>query len=542
MIETDIGREGLIERIDELLEARYRSADLFNLDDPLAEAVFILLSQQTREAVYRRVFESLRRRYARWLDVLAAPSAELEAVLEPAGFHRRRAIQLRALLEAVMRANEEHSVGPSGAPSSDLTLSFLAGMDDAEAESFLLGLPGMGPKSARCVLSYSLDRATFAVDTHVHRIFTRLGIVASSGRKADHDPFQEAVPADMRKRLHVNLVHHGREVCRTRKERCEECVLVSFCGRGRGAVSERDEGPVAVDLFAGAGGLGSGFGGEGYRVALAVEADRHAAQTYRVNNPGVPVVEARISGKTRAASLRKFMPKTAKIDILLAGPPCQGYSAAGARRADDPQNQLHEHVARLARQLKVEHVVLENVPGVRRVNGHGFLHSIVETLEEAGYTVAPHLLRASDFGVPQRRMRYFFIGRRGRRSPQVPAPPPTHRRHGELPDEAHDLPETPALAELLDGLPCLAAGVEAERLLLDGGSEFLNMSTMRHSDDVIRRIAGFERGKEPISYRRLDPIEARTIIAGHRALPVHPTEHRTISVREAALVQGFPLD
>jgi len=139
-------------------------------------------------------------------------------------------------------------------------------------------------------------------------------------------------------------------------------------------------------------------------------------------------------------------------------------------------------------------------------------------------------------------MRYFFIGRRGRRSPQVPAPPPTHRRHGELPDEAHDLPETPALAELLGGLPCLAAGVEAERLLLDDGSEFLNMSTMRHSDDVIRRIASFERGKEPISYRRLDAAEARTIIAGHRALPVHPTEHRTISVREAALVQGFPLD
>ena len=153
--------------------------------------------------------------------------------------------------------------------------------------------------------------------------------------------------------------------------------------------------------------------------------------------------------------------KTAKIDILLAGPPCQGYSAAGARRADDPQNQLHEHVARLARQLKVEHVVLENVPGVRRVNGHGFLHSIVETLEEAGYTVAPHLLRASDFGVPQRRMRYFFIGRRGRRSPQVPAPPPTHRRHGELPDEAHDLPETPALAELLVAGPvsCLSHAV-----------------------------------------------------------------------------------
>jgi DNA (cytosine-5)-methyltransferase 1 len=68
------------------------------------------------------------------------------------------------------------------------------------------------------------------------------------------------------------------------------------------------------------------------------------------------------------------------------------------------------------------------------------------------------------------------------------------------------------------------------------------MSTMRHSDRVIRRIASFNRADEPISYRRLGRVEARTIIAGHRALPVHPVENRTISVREAALVQGFPLD
>jgi DNA (cytosine-5)-methyltransferase 1 len=84
--------------------------------------------------------------------------------------------------------------------------------------------------------------------------------------------------------------------------------------------------------------------------------------------------------------------------------------------------------------------------------------------------------------------------------------------------------------------------VDAERLVTADGREFLNMSTMRHSRQVIERIASFKPGEEPISYRRLGPVEARTIIAGHRALPVHPVEHRTISVREAAVVQGFPLD
>lgn len=541
MIETAIDRAGLIERIDELLEARYRSADLFNLDDPLEEVVFILLSQQTREAVYRRVYGELRRRYPQWVDAAAAPVRKLEAVMRPAGFQRRKALQLKLLLGAVAEANRERGIGPSGKPPDDLTLSFLSELDDEAAERFLVALPGIGPKSARCVLSYSLDRATFAVDTHVHRIFRRLSVTPSAGRRADHDPFQDAVPAARRKRLHINLVHHGREVCRSQNERCGECVLVSFCGRGRETVSALDSSPVAVDLFAGAGGLGSGFQAEGYRVALAVEAERHAAQTYRLNNPGVPVIEAKISEKTRAASLRRYMPVTPKVDVLLAGPPCQGYSAAGSRRPEDPQNQLFGHVARLARQLGVEYAVLENVPGVRRVNGHGFLHAIVGSLAEAGFAVAPHLLRASDFGVPQRRLRYFFLARRGRRSAPVTKPQSTHRRHGELPG-GRELPETPALVDLLKELPVLGAGVDAERLIIDDGHEFLNMSTMRHSDRVVRRIASFKPGEEPISYRRLGPVEARTIIAGHRALPVHPVEHRTISVREAAVVQGFPLD
>jgi DNA (cytosine-5)-methyltransferase 1 len=544
VIETKIDRRGLIERIDELLEARYRSADLFNLDDPLDETVFILLSQQTREAVYRRVFADLRRCFPRWIDAAGASLRDLERVLEPAGFQRRKARQLKALLAEVKEANLARGLGPVGEPAGDLTLTFLAELNDGDAERFLVGLPGIGPKSARCVLSYSLDRAAFAVDTHVHRIFTRLGVVPSAGRKADHDPFQEAVPEKARKRLHVNLVHHGREVCRSQKQRCGECVLVSFCGRGRDEVSTPGAAaaPVAVDLFAGAGGLGSGFRQEGYRVGLAVEAERHAAQTYRLNNPGVPVIEARITERTRAASLQRYMPRAPAISVLLAGPPCQGYSAAGSRRPDDPQNQLFGHVARLARQLDVEHVVLENVPGVRRVNGHGFLDAILASLRDAGFAAEPHLLRAYDFGVPQRRVRYFFLARRGRRSTPPSAPPATHRRHGQVSDVDMSLPETPALADLLNVLPVLGSGVDAERLITDDGRELLNMSTMRHSKRVIKRIARFKPGDEPISYRRLGPVEARTIVAGHRALPVHPFEHRTISVREAAVVQGFPLD
>lgn len=162
-----------------------------------------------------------------------------------------------------------------------------------------------------------------------------------------------------------------------------------------------------MDLFAGAGGLGLGFRQAGYRVALAVEPDRNAAQTYRFNHPGTAVLEAWITADTRAAHLRKFLAGVKRVSALVAGTPCQGYSMAGRRRPETASNLLYLHVVRLARQLKPEHVVLENVPGVKSVKGHRFLEPIQRAFQDVGFAVQPHLLRASEYGVPQRRLRYF---------------------------------------------------------------------------------------------------------------------------------------
>lgn len=539
MVTAPLSPREVVERVDELLEASYRSADLGNLEDPLDETVLILLSKQTRDRVYRRVYQELRAALPTWLEVLEASVDQLELLLRPAGFQRQRARQLRGLMRRVADSNIDHDTGPWSSENGDLTLAFLRHYSDEEAEKFLLSLPGIGRKSARCVMAYALERPAFAVDTHVHRIMRRLGVVESRGRKLDHDPFQAAIPPTMRKRLHVNMVHHGRAVCRTTSERCGECVLVSFCERGRGQLANDD--PVAVDLFAGVGGLGYGFRQAGVRVGLAVEKERHSAQTYRLNNPGVPVIEAQITSKTRAASMRRHLPPGTWVRYVLAGAPCQGYSAAGSRRPENPTNSLYVHVARLARQLKVEYLVFENVPGVRSVNGHRFLEPIKETFERAGFAIEPHLLRASDYGVPQRRLRYFFLGRRDRRRPPPGGPLPTHRRHGELSGKDQGLPETPTVTEVLGLVPALDSGTEAERILLNG-IQYLNMSTMRHSAKVIEKIASIAGGEGPISYRRLDRTEAATLVAGHRALPVHPNLNRTISVREAALLQGFPID
>lgn len=540
---------GTVERIAELLEVTYRSADLGNItDDVLAETVYILLTLQTHEDVYQRVMGSLRERFPAWLDVMKAPIENVESVLRTGGLQHQRAVKLQNLLWAVYDDNLARGVGP--AAGGDLTLEYLRGLDADAAEGFLLRLPGIGVKSARCIEANALKLDRFAVDTHIQRIFNRLNLVTDVRAKFDHDAFEQAVPPRLRRQLHVNLIHHGRAVCMP-KPRCGDCVLVSFCPvAGQTAETRHPSSasvhgrrqPVAIDLFGGAGGLGHGFAKAGYRIALAVEKDRHAAQTYRVNNPGVRVIEADVT-ELSTEDVRRACRGLGEPDVILAGPPCQGYSHAGSRRPDDDKNTLFRYVARLAEGLRARYIVLENVPGLRRVNGVGFEKGILRRLRRR-HNAEVYDLLAAHFGVPQNRRRLFFLARRKDLGSAPSAPPATHRPPGTLPFSTGNsggrvLAETPRLADCLRGPLALPHSTEAEYRVLPDGSVLRNASTMRHSDKVVAKIEAIEPGKGPISYRRLEPDLARTLVAGHRAMPVHPWLHRTISVREAARIQGF---
>lgn len=525
----------IVQRVDELLEVTYRSGDLGNVSDVLSETIYILLSLNTRETVYQRIYRALRARFPRWLDVANASIDHLSATLQPGGLHGQRAGYLKELLIAVHEDNTRRGEGPAASPAADLTLEYLRNMADFEAESFLLGLPGVGKKTARCVMSYALNRQQFAVDTHVARIFTRLGLVPARAGKPDHDAFQAIVPPEMRNRLHINLVHHGRAVCDNPRPKCHGCVLVSFCGEGQRKVATDDGRPWAVDLFAGAGGLGHGFREAGWHIALAVERDRDAAQTYRANNAGTPVVEADLAALS-ARDVQLMCGRNTEPYAVLAGPPCQGYSAAGSRDPNDPKNKLYRHVVRVADGLRAQLVVLENVPGLRRVNGIGFVDQILVSLRRHRNAERYELL-ASDFGVPQQRRRLFFLARRKDLGSAPTCPAPTHSTVA-----GSDLPATPRLDTLLRGELELPDGTVIEPLVTDTGALISNASTMKHSERVLTKIQGIAAGKGPISYRRLEPDLARTLVAGHRALPVHPWLHRTISVREAARIQGFADD
>lgn len=326
------------------------------------------------------------------------------------------------------------------------------------------------------------------------------------------------------------LAKHSTLVCRP-KPKCRQCPLVSFCKFGTQQIAKNDARPAVVDLFGGAGGMGVGFQRAGFRVALAVEQDRNAAQTYRLNNPGVYVLEFDIA-RLEAADIKRIIGRNPTA--ICAGPPCQSFSAAGSRLSKDPRHHLFQHVLRVARRLKPKFIVIENVPGIgRSVGSRNFLRIIHGELLRF-FDAEVHLLKATDFGVPQVRKRYFFIGH-SRTMPRLPAPRPTHRPLGTK----GRLPITPTVMDALRQIPSRNDGEYRDWSRLKDGRVVRNLGTMRHSPAVIRKIRKIAGTEGPISYRRVSRRYANTIIAGHRALPVHPTKHRTLSVREAALIQGF---
>lgn len=532
---TELTTEELLGRVDELLEAKYRSESLGNLKDPLDELIYIILSVQTGPNGYRPVFASLKQRYPYWDNVLEASEKELESIIRPAGLSKQKTRYIRAIVAGVLQETQARTRNSR----AKATLNFLKKDSNEEAEAFLVSLPGVSVKTARCVLMYSLGRDVFPVDTHIYRIFNRLGIAEPIHRKRAGDPMQDLVPPSIRRRLHINLVHQGRAVCKSRKPLCSACPLVSFCKTGLDRHRrEEKRRPVAVDLFAGPGGLSVGFRQAGYRVAFSADSDRDAAQTYRFNHPGVPVVEtdvSRLKGKDilRYAGLRK-----GEVDVLLGGPPCQGYSQAGKRDPGAEQNLLYRHFARIGKELDARLLIMENVPGVQNVRGRQFIRDIRSYFLRRGLEARDFLLNAASYGVPQSRTRVVLLAaRKGSRiGSKLSAPAPTHALSA---GEDSDEPLAVTVKVALGGLPIRASG-QGRDVDEWNGTPVYNHVSMKHSKAVTAKIRDIKSGSGPLSYRRLTLNQpSSTIIAGHRALPVHPTANRTITAREAARLQSF---
>jgi endonuclease III len=194
---------------------------------PLDELVLTVLSQNTNDRNRDVAYARLRARFPDWRAVAFAPVEEVEEAIRPGGISRVKSRRIQAMLGAI-----EHETG-------SLDLESLATAPRGQAIEFLERLPGVGRKTAACVLLFSFDRPELPVDTHVYRVASRLGLIrpGASFEKAHDTLLALTDPADVYE-LHVNLIRHGRRICTARNPRCKECPLLRLCPYGRERVRE----------------------------------------------------------------------------------------------------------------------------------------------------------------------------------------------------------------------------------------------------------------------------------------------------------------
>ena len=186
--------------------------------DPVSELVSTILSQNTNDANRDMAFDRLRARLPTWEQVRDAdPQVVIEAI-RPAGLANQKGPRIQA---ALRRITEERG---------RLELDFLADWPLDEAKAWLSSLKGVGPKTAAIVLLFSLGRPAFPVDTHIHRLSKRLGLIGPRvSREKAHTELEQLLPPDAYYAFHLNLIRHGRQVCTSRKPRCRDCFLRDLC-------------------------------------------------------------------------------------------------------------------------------------------------------------------------------------------------------------------------------------------------------------------------------------------------------------------------
>ena len=191
---------------------------------PLDELVLTVLSQNTNDRNRDVAYERLRSRFPGWAAVAAAPVEELEEAIRPGGISKVKSLRIKSMLASIE------------AERGSLDLEFLAEAPREQAIDFLERLPGVGRKTAACVLLFAFDRPEMPVDTHVYRVCSRLGLIRPRAPFEEaHDVLRELTdPADMFE-FHVNLIRHGRRICTARNPACRECPLLPVCPHGKHA-------------------------------------------------------------------------------------------------------------------------------------------------------------------------------------------------------------------------------------------------------------------------------------------------------------------
>ncbi len=311
----------------------------------------------------------------------------------------------------------------------------------------------------------------------------------------------------------------------------------------------------AVEIFSGGGGLAVGLKRSGFDLVAAVEVEKHAATTFKANHPQVQVYmqDVRsITGEMLAATTSH------KIDVLAACPPCQGFSSLTYKwNKEDKRNNLVSEVARLAGELRPTAIMMENVPGLAK-KGLKVFQDLLERLEIAGYKTRWSILQVANFGVPQFRRRLVLLAGLGF---YIPLPEAKYSKNGE-----NGKPRWRTVRDTISGIE--EKPITFTKAKDNGGAQAFNWHVVRQlSSKNIKRLKAAQPGgnwedfpenlRPPChrnGYKGFSNVYGRmewdkpscTITGGCTTFSKgrfgHPDQDRTISLREAALLQTFPIE
>lgn len=312
----------------------------------------------------------------------------------------------------------------------------------------------------------------------------------------------------------------------------------------------------AIDLFAGCGGLSKGFMDAGFNIIVGVDNAEAALNTFKLNHKGAQVLNADLSQQETFDEIKKIA-GARNIDVIIAGPPCQGFSLTGPRQFDDPRNKLYLAVIEMVKQYSPKAFIIENVPGMATMYKGEVKDEILKRFREMGYNIDCKILCAADYGVPQLRRRLIFMGIRSDiGQPKFPEPILTPENYITCRDAISDLPSREnELGEESDSY--IAEPVTPYQKKMRGNCNILyNHVATNHKQFVKDTIALVPEGGNykdlPAgwgesrtfheAWTRYDGNKpSKTIDTGHRN-HFHYQYNRVPTIRENARLQSFPDD
>ncbi len=322
---------------------------------------------------------------------------------------------------------------------------------------------------------------------------------------------------------------------------------------------------TAVDLYSGAGGLSEGLKNAGFDVSLAVDPDYYSCLVYGENH-GIPTICKDIREIKRFEYLLKAVDlKMRDVDLIAGGPPCQGFSIANkiTRSENNEKNKLVMEFVRIVEEIHPPAFIMENVTGLMSISEGSFINDVISDFEDAGYTISKEALNAADYGVPQMRNRIFIVGMQ---HGKYVFPKPSHGSKGKKPYVSvgnailGDLPElNGSIGERISAYTALPQNKFQKHLRL-GCTRIYDHIVTKNNETVKRRISAIPQGASLCDlikrgelaedliitvdhksvYRRLSAdLPSVTIGNFRKAMLIHPTENRLLSLREAARLQSF---